>query len=176
MKRYCLVMFALSSCAWAGKLAVTISPIVPPQCAAFVTNVEVDAVTMNGATIRFARTRVDLAPVQLSQVAMGVKALVNGTLKTLQVKLSQAMCATRTGQSYPGYSPQSVQARAHYNAASKLATVVLLLDLRTVTNNRIRPVVKQLNIAGHLDSPPSPGSLNGLVMGSNKKTVTLITQ
>lgn len=177
MKRYCLVIFALSSCAWAGKIAVRLSPIVPPQCAAFVTNVEADGLTMSGKIIPFAKlTRVDLAPMQLSQVAMGVKPLGSATLRTVQVKLSQAMCATRTGKRYLSYSPQSVLARAHYNAAAKLATIVLILDLRTVSKNGIRPVMKQLKIAGHLDEPPSPESLNGLVIGSNKKAVMIITQ
>ena len=177
MRRYCLVMFALSSCAWAGKLAVTIVPIIPPQCAVFVTNVQVDAVTMNDNTLKFAKlTRVDLAPLQLSQILLGVKALGNRTIKTFQVTLSQAMCVARNGRIYPIYSPQSVQARGHFGAPSSSATVVLLLNLSPLRQNTVKPSVKQLKIAGHLDGGPRRGGLNGLVIGTDRRSITIINQ
>lgn len=176
MKRYCIAIFALSSWAWAGKVAVTIMPIVPPQCVAYVTNVEVDALPVAGRAIPFAKaTKIDLAPLQLSQVVMGVRKLRNGPLR-FQVKLGNAVCATIRGRTFPVYSPPSTREHEHFKVGAKPATVVLLLDLRAVSQNKIRPSVKRLNIAEHLDSSARKGSLQGVVIWSGQKDLAILTQ
>lgn len=176
MNRCWLVFFALSSCAWAGKVAVTISPFVPSQCAAFITNVDVTALEMNGSRTPVGTlTKVDLAPLQLSQIVVGAKTLPTAALRTFELKLSHATCITVAGVTYPIQSPRPVQAQGRFTRTPTSA-FVLLLDLRDLRNDVLKPFVKRLNIARHVDDPPGAGRLNGLVLGSNKKSITLFVQ
>jgi hypothetical protein len=175
MKRLGLIVLALSTSAWSGNLVVTISPIVPPQCAAFVADVDVTAVKADGTTMPVGKlTGKDLVPSQLSQVHAGTKVVQNITIRRFRVAVSNAMCTTVNGNVHQKYLPGTEQ--LHLRVGSTTVPVVLLVDFGQLSNTAVRPLVKRLNIAQQVVSTTKAGSLNGLIVGADKKSVTIITQ